>query len=134
MRWHWKGGFEVRINGPQPNEPDAPDRPRREDPIHTLARGAELLILVAAVAVFVVAVFIMFDMDAGSRSQGGRFFVAVGAMVVLGALDTQYGRSVWRRTPFFWTDSPEYARYRWRSLGLMLLAGLVLFGLAFLLP
>ena len=132
MEWRWKGRFEFRL----PGEADGPDRqrPTPEHPMHTLARGAELLILAAGLVVFVVAIFIMFDMDAGSKSTGGRFFVAVGAMVALGVLDKFYGRLVWQRTPFFWTESDEYRRYRWRSLGLMLLAGLILFGCAFLLP
>lgn len=43
-----------------------------------------MFVVLTTVPVVGVAAWIMVHMDASSRSQGGRFFVAVGALVVLG--------------------------------------------------
>ena len=52
-----------------------------------------LFVVLTTVLVTGAAAWIMVHMDASSRSQGGRFFVAVGALVVLGLLDRLSGGS-----------------------------------------
>ena len=116
---------------------DGGDRdPRRQ--LDEISRGLErfLLVFLAAVAgaVLVIAVSMMASIDGGSRSQGGRLYVAVGALVVLGALDTQFDRVMRRRLPLLQLDTPEYRRYRIGSLLFLFLAAIVLFGLALRLP
>jgi hypothetical protein len=80
------------------------------------------------------ALLIMMTMDAGSRSQGGRIYVAIGAMVALGAIDNRF-RWLARRRYGPWLIEPwGYYRYRTQSLLLLALAAAVLFGFALLLP
>jgi hypothetical protein len=77
------------------------------------------VLIVVALLVVGGAAWVMFDMDASSRSQGGRFYVAVGALVLLGVLDRLAGG---RRDQAL------------ASLVVMLLAAVVLVGLALWLP
>ena len=77
------------------------------------------MLIVVAVLVVGGAAWVMYDMDASSRSQGGRFYVAVGALVLLGVLDRLAGG---RRDQAL------------AGLVAMLLAAVVLVGLALWLP
>ena len=90
-----------------------------------------VLLSTIAVAVGAGGVFLILTMDRASQSQGGRLYVAVGAVVLLGAVDTQVGRLVRRRAPF---DSTGYRRYQLVSLLLLVCATLLLVGLALFLP
>lgn len=101
-----------------------------------LDRGVRIFLIVAALAVFVVAVLILATMDDGSRSQGGRVFVTIAAILILAAIDGQYGRLETRRRPL-WMEGPGEAAYRrylaW-SVGLLLAAAVALIALAIYLP
>ena len=92
-----------------------------------------LWVLLSMVAVAIVAsgVFLIVTIDGASQSQGGRLYVAVLAMVLLGAVDTQVGRLVRRRAP---VESTGYRRYQLWSLLLLVCATLLLVGLALFLP
>ena len=107
------------------------------DGLDQVARGLERFLLVflggVAVAILVIAVVMITTMETGSGSQGGRFYVAAAAALLLGAVDTQFGRLMRRRLPLLLIDTPEYRRYRIGSLLLLFLATLALFGLALLL-
>lgn len=100
-----------------------------------LERFLQVILGIVAAAILVGSVFIMLNLDASSRSQGGRLYVALGALVLLGLVDSQFARLAQRRESLFsLTESAEYRRYRIGSLLLLLLATLVLFGLALFLP
>jgi hypothetical protein len=104
--------------------------------LRILDRSLRILLRGAALGIFAGAVLIMLGMDSSSRSQGGRLYVAVVAVVLLGTVEGQYARLVERRRPL-WTEGPgeaAYRRYVVRSAVLLLLAALVLMGLALRLP
>lgn len=110
---------------------------RTADPgqlVATLDTVLRLLLAVVAAIVLVGAVLIMLTMDAGSRNQGGRWYVAVAALVVLGAIDSQFAWLVRRREPIRLTESPGSRRYRIISFLLVLASAVALLGLALLLP
>jgi hypothetical protein len=73
-------------------------------------------------------------MDGGSRSQGGRFYVAIAALVILGAVDSQFRKLVERRAPFSIGTTEAERHYALVSLLLLLVSGVILFGAAWLLP
>jgi hypothetical protein len=89
-----------------------------------------------ALAILAGAVFLMFQINGGPDSQGGRFYLAIVALLLLGWVDSQFGRLVERRTPFSLTttETEGERRYRMASLLLMLGSAVVLIGLACLLP
>ena len=97
----------------------------------TLERFLRIFLIVVAIGILVGAVVIIAIMDASSRSQGGRIFVAILAVVALGGVDAQYGRLVARRMSL---SAGDFWRYRIRSLFLMLAAAVLLLGLALFLP
>lgn len=72
------------------------DRQRSSPPFEqvtrTLDRGLSILLGLLTIAILVGAVFLMLKMDSSSRSQGGRFYVAIAALVLLGAVDSQFRR------------------------------------------
>ncbi|MEW5938664.1 MAG: hypothetical protein AB1750_03310 [Chloroflexota bacterium] len=112
------------LNDPQRNRPV----------INALEIGLSILLGVLALVVVGGAVAIMLDMEASSQSQGGRYYVAIGALVILGFLDSQMGRVVKRRAPFdLGTTKPERV-YAAVSLLLMIVVAVVLFALAYFLP
>jgi hypothetical protein len=78
---------------------------------------------------------IMAGMEAGSRSQGGRYLVAIAGLVVLALVDRGLERIVIRRAPFTlgWTTDPE-RRYALVSLLLWIGAAVILLGGAWLMP
>ena len=85
-------------------------------------------------AVFAGAILIMADMDASSRSQGGRVYVALAAVVALGAVDSRFAWLARRRWLLADGGAAEYRRYRVRSLLFLGLATVALLGLAVFLP
>lgn len=69
-------------------------------------------------------------------AQGGRVYVTVAAILILAALDGQYGRLKWRRRPL-WMDGPgeaAYRRYLVSSTVLLGTAAAALIALAVYLP
>ena len=115
-----------------------PPANREQGELEQIARALDLLLRIllgiVAVAILIGSVFIMLTMDQSSRSQGGRLYVAVIAVVLLGAVDTQFARLVKRRQPLSLIESTEYRRYHIISCLLLLLSTLVLVGLALFLP
>jgi hypothetical protein len=99
----------------------------------SLERVIQVLLGIVAVVILPGAVFLMLKMDGGSRTQQ-RLYVAIAALVVLGAVDSQVQRLVRRRVPFSLQTTVEERRYNGVSLVLMLVAAVVLIGLALLLP
>lgn len=104
---------------------------RVKDLLERLLTG---IVVVSSVVTFVGALAMIVGMDASSRSQGGRIFVAIGASVLLGGLDTQLARVVRRRAPATLFEPEPVRRFRIWSLALLGLAVLVLFAVALLLP
>lgn len=131
-----KPEFSTTVNAPAPNPP------REREPImtaldqtaNTLDTFLRVLLGIVSVATVAGAVFLMLKMDGGSRSQGGRFYVAIAALVILGAVDSQFRKLVTRRAPFSLTTTEAESRYSLVSLLLLLIAAVVLFGVAWLLP
>jgi hypothetical protein len=128
--------FSAMVNAPTPN-------PRRErEPImagleqtaNTLDIFLRILLSIVSVATVAGAIFLMLKMDSSSRSQGGRFYVAIAALVILGAVDSQFRKLVARRAPFSLTTTEAESHYSLISLLVLLLSALVLFGVAWLLP
>jgi len=101
---------------------------------HTLEGFLRVLLGIVAVATVAGAIFLMVKMDSGSRSQGGRFYVAIAALVVLGAVDSQFRKLVKRNLPFSLTTTEAESRYNLVSLLLMLIAAVMLISLAWVLP
>jgi hypothetical protein len=128
--------FSATVNAPTPSPPH-----KREPITAGLERTANALdiflrILLSIIAIATVAggAFLMLKMDGGSRSQGGRFYVAIAALVILGAVDSQFRKLVARRAPFSVGTTEAESRYALISLLLLLLSAVVLFGAALLLP
>ena len=86
------------------------------------------------VAISAFAIFLMLQMGGSSRSQGGRFYVAVGALVVFAVVDSQIKRFVHRFAPFTIGTSEPERRYALVSLVLGLLTAVTLLAAAWLLP
>ena len=101
---------------------------------NTLETFLRILLGFIAVATVAGAIFLMLKMDGGSRSQGGRFYVAIAALVILGAIDSQFRKLVERRAPFSIGTTEAESRYALISLLLLLVSGVILFGVAWLLP
>lgn len=102
------------------------------------ARAAEMvlwgILAAAALATVVLAVVIMLDIGGGRPNLADRLIIAVGAVVILGGLDTQATRLVRRRRPLLAPDPRWYRRFViWTSLG-VLAAACTLLGLAWFLP
>jgi hypothetical protein len=101
---------------------------------NTLETFLRMFLSVIAIATVAGAVFLMLKMDGGSRSQGGRFYVAIAALVILGVVDSQFRKLVERRAPFSIGTTEAESRYALISLLLLLVSGVILFGAAWLLP
>ena len=116
--------------------------PQESSPLMTgLKKTADALeillrLLLGAVSFVTVAgaIFLMLKMDSGSRSQGGRLYVAIGALVILGAIDSQFRKLVARRAPLSFGVTEAESRYGLISLVVLLLSAVILFGAAWLLP
>ena len=116
----------------------ARDSPALSHPLDQLSRALDtslrVLLGIVAVAILAGAVVMLLTIDGGPRGQGGRWYVAIAALLLLGAVDSQYAWLMRRREPLSLTESPAYGRYRIRSALLLLAAAVVLLGLAWLLP
>ena len=98
-----------------------------------LERVLLIFLSLFTVAILAGAVFLMLQMDGSSSSQGGRYYVAIAAILILGAIDSQFHRLVKRRIPLSLTTTPEERLYRMVSLLLLLFFAVVLIGLAWFL-
>jgi hypothetical protein len=99
-----------------------------------MMRALDALVAVVTVAVLAGALFAMLVLEASSRSQGGRFYVAVAALVLLGVIFSQVGRFMdIRRRPYASPTALE-RRFALLSLIVMVCSTVVLIGLAWLLP
>jgi hypothetical protein len=104
---------------------------RTADTLETLLR---LLLCAVSFAIVAGAIFLMLKMDSGSRSQGGRFYIAIAALVILGVVDSAFRKLVIRRAPLSFGTTDAESRYAMISLLLLLVSGVILFGAAWLLP
>lgn len=135
---HTESSFNTVADGVR--KPATISRPASLEPVeeggvrHSIERLLIGILGVAAVTVLAVAIFMMAGMDASSRSQGGRFYVAVGALVVLGGIDSVIRRLVERASPFSLSTTPTERRYALVSLLLLVASAALLFGAAWLLP
>jgi hypothetical protein len=77
-----------------------------------------------------LATAIIWTMEPSSAVQGGRYYVAVGALVALVLIDRQMTLLVRRRLPFSLSTLPAERRYHRRSFLLLVAAGVLLLGLA----
>jgi hypothetical protein len=93
-----------------------------------------ILLGIVSLAILAGAIFLMVKLASGSRSQGGRFYVAIAALVILGAVDSQFRQLIERRAPFSIATTETESRYAMVSLLLMLISTVVLFGAAWFLP
>jgi len=135
----------TRNDGPTPvNTPDVGTSKPGEvmDPvIKVLGQSANALDIflrmflgLASIATIPGAIFLMLKIDVSSRNQGGRFYIAMAAIAVLGLLDSQFRKLVERRAPLSLGTTEVERRYAMISLLLLLGAAFLLFGLAFFLP
>jgi hypothetical protein len=93
-----------------------------------------VLLGIVSVASVAGAIFLMLKMGSSSRSQGGRFYVAIAALVILGAVDSQFRKLVARRAPFSLATTKVERRYALISLLLLLVSAVILFAAAWFLP
>jgi hypothetical protein len=128
--------FSATFNSPTLNSPPELETVTTalKQTANTLETFLRIFLSLVAVATVAGAIFIMLKMDGGSRSQGGRFYVAIAALVILGAVDSQFRKLVERRAPFSIGTTDAESHYALISLLLLLVAGVVLFGAAWLLP
>ena len=101
------------------------------DALNTFLR---FLLGIVSVATVAGAIFLMLKMGSSSRSQGGTFYVAIAALVILGAIDAQFRKLVARRAPVSLGVTEAESRYALISLLLLLVSAVILFGAAWLLP
>lgn len=118
-------------NAPQEQTPIIKALDQTANALETLLR---LLLAAVSFATVAGAIFLMLKMDGGSRSQGGRFYIAIAALVILGAVDSSFRKLVIRRAPFSFGTTEAESRYALISLLLLLLSAAVLFGAAWFLP
>lgn len=93
-----------------------------------------IVFIVAAVTVVASAVYLMLRMDAGSKGQGGRFYVALFATILVGVVSSPIEKILHRLVPFDLATTPPERRFAAIALATCVLSALVLFGAAFLLP
>jgi hypothetical protein len=125
---------EMNASPLKPPHEREPNMTVLDQTIHTLDAFLRILLGIIAVATLAGAIFLMLRMDGGFPSQGGRFYVAIAALIVLGAVDSQFRKLVIRRMPFSLATTEAESRYAMISLLLMLVSAVVLIGLAWLLP
>lgn len=131
-----KPEFSVTVNAsaPNPSHEREPIMTALSETANTLETFLRMLLGIVSVATVAGAIFLMLKLDSGSRSQGGRFYVAIAALVILGAVDSQFRKMVARRAPFSLGTTEAESRYALISLLVLLLSAVVLFGAAWLLP
>jgi hypothetical protein len=76
----------------------------------------------------------MLHMEISSQAQGGRYHVAIAAVVVLGIVDSQIARAVKRWAPLSLGVTRPERRYAAVSLVSWLGSAVILIGEAWLLP
>jgi hypothetical protein len=103
-------------------------------PLRSVERFSQVLLAFAAGFTIIFGVGLMFAIGGGRAHLPGRLAVAVGAIFVLGAIDTQATRLAKRHRPLIAPDPPGYRRYVIASALGLLLAAVLLFGLAWFLP
>jgi hypothetical protein len=100
--------------------------------------GVELVmeISLAVIALIVLggAFAIMLTMDAGSRGQGGRFYVALAAVFALGAIDGMFLKFARRHWPLELGPSRQEREYALISMLLLLFCAIALVGFGLLFP
>jgi hypothetical protein len=111
-----------------------PDTTALDEAGRILERFLRVLLGFVVVVVLAGAIVVMAAVEGSARAQGGRYLVAVVAILVLGAVDTQFDRLARRRHPLGWVLTDEYRRHVLRGLLLLLLAAILLLGLAWGLP
>jgi hypothetical protein len=90
------------------------------------------ILAVLTLAIVGYALLIMLQMGDSSGGQGGRFYVAIGALAVFALVNSAIGKLVHRFAPFdIGTSEPER---RYALLSLIVASAVVLFGVAWLLP
>ena len=107
-----------------------------EEPHGNDAPGGLLGVMLAFAAGFTLmfAIGLIFAIGGGRSHLAVRLIVAIAALLVLGALDTQATRLARRREPILGPDSAGYRRFVvWSAVGLFGSAALLL-GLAWFLP
>ena len=140
-------GIQVTSSSARPESATAANastaNPSRErEPIVTaLAQTANaldtflrVLLGIVAIATLAGAIFLILKIDGRFGSQGGRFYVAIVALLILGAIDSQFQKLVTRRQPFSLTTTEAEWRYAMVGLSLMLVSAVLLIGLAWFLP
>jgi hypothetical protein len=120
------------VTSPPPERESITTGPRRT--ANTLESLLRIFLSLIAVATVAGAIFLMLKMDGGSRSQGGRFYVAIAALFILGAVDSQFRKLVERRAPLSLGTTEAESHYALVSLLLLLVSGAILFGAAWYLP
>lgn len=104
-----------------------------EPPAQPAEHGFQLVLGVLTAAVLGFGLVMMLAVDGPTRFQT-RVYIAIGALVLLGVADKAIEKFVIRLAPFsVGTTAPE-RRYAVVSLLLWLLAAVILFGAAWLLP
>jgi hypothetical protein len=88
----------------------------------------------AGVLAIVLGVVFMLAIGGGRSHLAGRLAVAVAAILVLGAIDTQATRLMRRRRPILAPDPPGYRRVVMRSALAFLGAAALLLAVAWYLP
>jgi hypothetical protein len=122
--------------GTAPAEPHGNERLVRA--LDTASQTTEgllgVLLAFAAGFVLIFSVGLMFAIGGGPELLKDRLILAITALLLLGGLDTQATRLARRRQPLLAPDTAGYRRFLvWSSLGL-LLAAVLLLGLAWFLP
>ncbi len=88
----------VSIAYPPPE--DKPIMTAIDKAANSLDTFLRILLGIVSLAILAGAIFLMVKLDSGSRSQGGRFYIAIAALVILGAVDSQFRQLIERRAPF----------------------------------
>ncbi len=102
------------------------DSQRNRSAASALEIGLSIFLGLIALVILAGAIVIMLNMDSGSQSQGGRYYVAIGALVILGFVDSQMRRLVKRRAPLSLGITKPERIYAAVSLLLMLISALIL--------
>ena len=121
----------VSIAYPPPE--DKPIMTAIDKAANSLDTFLRILLGIGSLAILAGAIFLMVKLHS-ARSQGGRFYVAIAALVILGAVDSQFRQLIERRAPFSIATTETESRYAMVSLLLMLISTVVLFGAAWFLP
>jgi hypothetical protein len=108
-----------------------------EPALRAIATKLEIVLSIVLGALVLVipstAILIIATMAEGTQAQGGRFYVAIVALALLGAVNSQIGRILRRRAPSI-TTSPDEQRHAALTLILFPIVTILLIGLAWRLP